>query len=134
MSSNDIADTSATNPYSDGLVAPGLYLQYPNDPGAAGAYFSLSSAFDLQEFQGYPVENEIPCATVGCEGTITGGVQDIYTINYLASDDTLLGTDTLEFQGQDSAAPEPASMLLLASGLALIALCTYRKRIFRQSC
>jgi len=108
---------------ADNSLLPGAILNFygggPVD-GSPELYVSFS------DFQSYSYINSYPC-NGGCVGSVTGAVQDGFTVNYENSSGTVLGTDVIEFEGQTPPTPEPASFLLLLSGLGMAAAGKARK-------
>ena len=63
----------------------------------------------------------------GCTLTETGEVQTAITITRLGVGGATLRTDTIEFVSDTDAVPEPASWLLVLTGLPLVGLRRLRR-------
>jgi hypothetical protein len=131
---NDItASVYSFSSGSSGSVGDPLMLSDPNNPGWWGAQILLAlegngrlgmQVFNLQGHTG----GSFPCGSfdLQCSGAISGEVQSLFTLRYLNSQGTEIGSDTVTYLGQGAQTPEPASFVLMAG--AAVAFLIRRRR------
>lgn len=68
------------------------------------------------------------CPAGGCTGVETGLVQTAFTIQWKNTEGAVVATDTIAFKSDSETVPEPASALLLFTGVGVVAMARRRAR------
>jgi hypothetical protein len=113
----------------DGITASDEVSALESIPKLAVSAVAVAFFSDSEFFKEVPL-----CASltglrgpVGCALTETGAVQTAGTITWLGAGGAPVRTDTIEFASDITDVPEPASWLLVLTGLPLLGLRRWRR-------